>query len=117
MSERRDKDFLLDIQEAVERIIRYTAGLSHDQFLRDTKTQDAVVRNLEVIGEATKNLSDAFVQAHPQIPWRNLAGLRDKLIHHYFGISWGIVWTIISEQLPELLAQIDRIVQETKWDD
>ena len=54
MSERRDKDFLLDIQEAVGRIIRYTAGLSHDQFLRDTKTQDAVVRNLEVIGEATK---------------------------------------------------------------
>ncbi len=116
MSNRRDLDFLLDIQEAIVRIIEYTATLSYDDFLQDRKTQDAVVRNLEVIGEATKNLSETLRHAYPQTQWRGLAGLRDKLIHHYFGISWHIVWTILTEQLPDLLKQIEKILENEKWD-
>jgi len=84
MSKRRDQDFLGDIREAIQRIAAYTEDMTYEQFMKDSKTQDAVIRNLEVIGEATKNLSDRLRKAHPQIPWRDLAGMRDKMIHHYF---------------------------------
>lgn len=107
MSKRRDLDFLSDIYEAIQRIATYTESMTYEQFLRDYKTQDAVVRNLEVIGEAAKSLSTHLKKAHPQIPWRELAGVRDKMIHHYFGINYEIVWTIAKEELPRLLPQIE----------
>nr|VFK61774.1 MAG: Uncharacterized conserved protein, contains HEPN domain [Candidatus Kentron sp. TUN]VFK70836.1 MAG: Uncharacterized conserved protein, contains HEPN domain [Candidatus Kentron sp. TUN] len=81
MSERKDVDFLLDIRESMERISDYTHGMEYDDFFQDHKTQDAVIRNVEIMGEATK----AF------IPWKRLAMTRDKLIHHYFGINTDIV--------------------------
>jgi uncharacterized protein with HEPN domain len=82
--------------------------------MQDSKTQDAVVRNLEVIGEATKNLSARLRKTYPQIPWKNLAGVRDKMIHHYFGINYEIVWTIAQKDLPGLLPQIeDMLTKET----
>jgi len=107
---RRDKDYLSDIQEAIRRIIAYTENLTADGFMGDHKTQDAVIRNLEVIGEATKNLSSSLRKKYPQIPWKDLAGVRDKLIHHYFGINDEIVWKIVEEQLPTLLPQIDEVL-------
>ena len=110
MSKRRDQDCLGDIREAIQRIAAYTAGLTCEQFMQDTKTQDAVVRNLEVIGEATKNLSARLRKMYPQIPWKNLAGVRDKMIHHYFGINYEIVWTIAQEDLPGLLPLIEDIL-------
>ena len=110
MSKRRDQDYLGDIREAMQRIATYTASLTYEQFMKDIKTQDAVVRNLEVIGEATKNLSSHLRETCPQIPWKDLAGVRDKLIHHYFGISYEIVWQIVKEELPGLLPQIDDIL-------
>ncbi|HQR35135.1 MAG TPA: DUF86 domain-containing protein [Blastocatellia bacterium] len=82
MSERSDRDFVQDIQEASRRIAAYTAQISYEDFLADTKTQDAVVRNLEIIGEATKNLSEDLRNQHSEIPWKSLAGMRDKVIHH-----------------------------------
>jgi len=91
MSRRRDQDYLSDIQEAIARILMYIEGMTFEQFLKDSKTQDAVVRNLEVIGEATKNLSSHFKKAYPQIQWKDMAGVRDKMIHHYFGINYEIV--------------------------
>jgi len=110
MSGRRDRDYLLDIQEAVHRILAYTAGFTYEQFTADLKTQDAVVRNLEVIGEATKKLSRSLRNAHPQIPWKDMAGVRDKLIHEYFGVNYEIVWTIVKEELPSILPQISSII-------
>jgi uncharacterized protein with HEPN domain len=77
--------------------------------MRDKKTQDAVVHNLEIIGEAAKNLSPAIKGRHPDIPWRKLAGVRDKIVHHYFGINYDIVWQI-KEDLAGLLQKIDEIV-------
>ncbi len=68
-----------------------------------------MVRNLEIIGEATKNISEELKQEYPHIPWKGLAGVRDKLIHHYFGVNFDIVWNIISEELPEILLQIKEI--------
>lgn len=87
----------------------YTVEMTGEQFMSDTRTQDAVVRNLEVIGEATKNLSPRIKKTYSQVPWRTLAGVRDKMIHHYFGIHYEIVWTIAKEQLPGLLSEIEDI--------
>lgn len=112
MSKRRDQDSLNDICEAIRRIVVYTKGMSVRRFLKDIKTQDAVVRNLEVIGEATKNLSSRLRKICPQIPWKELAGVRDKMIHHYFGISYEIVWKIAREQLPQLLPQIEALLTQ-----
>jgi len=110
MSKRRNLDYLNDIREAIHRILTYTAGLTYQQFMEDIKTQDAVVRNLEIIGEATKNLSVNIRKSHSKVPWKELMGMRDKMIHHYFGINYEIVWTIAKEELAGLLPQIERIL-------
>ncbi len=107
MSKRRDHDYLSDIGEGIRRVGAYIAGLSFDELMKDTKTQDAVVRNLEIIGEATKKLSSRLRASHPEIPWKEMAGVRDKMIHDYFGINLDIVWTIAKEQLPGLLPQME----------
>jgi uncharacterized protein with HEPN domain len=103
---RRDKDFLGDIQEAMEAVAFYTKGMTFRKFLDDRKTQDAVVRNFEVMGEAAKNISPFFKGKYPDVPWREIAGLRDKLIHFYFGIDYKIVWSITKKALPKLRRQI-----------
>ncbi len=113
MSEsRRDRDFLSDIAESISRILEYTASLDWDEFLRDHKTQDAVVRNLEVIGEAAKNISDDFRERYPEIPWRSMAGTRDRLTHHYFGINQEIVWQIVQQDLPGLNRLVEQIIRQ-----
>ncbi|MCB0155366.1 MAG: DUF86 domain-containing protein [Anaerolineae bacterium] len=113
MSDRGDVAFLADIREAIRRIDKYVDGLNYDAFLADTKTQDAVVRNLEIIGEAVKNVSEELRWNYPAVPWKELAGLRDKLIHHYFGVNFDIVWNIITEELPDIYEQLDDIFPES----
>lgn len=110
MSKRRDLDFLRDILEAARRIESYTEGMTYEAFLGDTKTQDAVIRNLEIIGEATKNLSAEVREEHHDVPWRGMAGVRDRLIHDYFGINLDIVWQIITDELPLAAGQIETII-------
>ncbi len=110
MSKRRDPDYLNDICEAIQRVVSYTEEMTDEQFMNDTRTQDAVVRNLEVIGESTKNLSTHLKRTYVYIPWKSLAGVRDKMIHHYFGIQYEIVWTITREELPDLLPQIEDVL-------
>jgi uncharacterized protein with HEPN domain len=112
MSERTDREFLCDIREAISRISAYVAGVEYESFVKDTKTQDAVIRNLEILGEATKNLSEAFRIAHNGVPWRSMAGARDRLIHHYFGVNLDIVWQIISIELPKVTEQLPDIDEE-----
>lgn len=110
MSKRTEKEFLGDIEEAVRRIKEYIKEMSYEEFLADLKTQDAVVRNLEVIGEAVKNIPDEVKEKHSQIPWKKITGARDRLIHHYFGVNYDIVWTIITEELTEVLEPIAEIL-------
>ena len=93
-AQRRDSHYLEDIKEAIERILAYTAGLSYARFLEDLRTQDAVVRNLQVIGEAAKKLSAPFKHESEQLPWREMAGMRDKIVHDHFGINYETVWTV-----------------------
>jgi len=109
---RRDKGFIGDIEEAIEMIGLYTKGLTYQKFLQDRKTQDAVVRNFEVIGEAAKNITADFKTNHPEISWKTLAGLRDKLIHFYFGIDYKIVWNIANKELPGLRRQVKEILKQ-----
>jgi len=108
---RRDKDFVDDIKEAIEMIGLYTKGLTYKDFLQDRKTQDAVVRNFEIIGEASKNISVGFKAKYSDIPWKIIAGLRDKLIHFYFGIDYKIVWNITKKELPKFKKQINSILK------
>lgn len=113
MSEkRRDRDYLEDIFEAISRISKYTADYDYDKFFSDKKTQDAIIRNLEVIGQATKGLSNNLKNKYPKIKWKDMAGLRDKLIHHYFGINYDIVWNIVDEELQPLQQQIKELLSK-----
>ncbi len=112
MSKRSDRECLLDIHEALQRIEAYIADMTLADFVNDKKTQDAVVRNLEVIGEATKNLSNQIRDTSPEVPWKGLAGVRDKMIHHYFGINYEIVWTICKDELPMVRSHVEQMLQD-----
>lgn len=106
------KVYLEDILTAIGKIERYTKGLSLETFSRDEKTVDAVVRNLEVVGEAVKKLPQAIRYEHSHVDWKKMAGLRDILIHEYFGIDETILWDIVENKLPPLSQQIKKIRME-----
>jgi uncharacterized protein with HEPN domain len=103
-----DRDYLDHILEAGRRVLEYTRN-GRTSFEADRMTQDAVIRNLEVIGEAVKNVSEALRQQYPVVPWKRIAGLRDTLIHRYFRIDFDLVWDIVEVHLPELMAQVNAI--------
>ncbi len=94
--------YLDDILEAIHQIRIYTAGLNEDDFAKDRKTQDAVIRNLEIIGEAAGNLPEQFQKAASEIEWRKIKGLRNILIHEYFGINLPIIWDVVQNKLEPL---------------
>ncbi|VGO15268.1 hypothetical protein PDESU_03850 [Pontiella desulfatans] len=98
--------------EAAERAIQYCDGMHYDAFLRDHKTQDAVTRNIEILGEAVKNIGTDFRSAHGNIPWKNITGMRDKLIHDYFGANFDVIWNVVNDELPNLLAKLKELIPE-----
>ena len=106
------KVYLQDVLDAAGKVRSYTAGLSFKIFSEDTKTVDAVVRNLEVIGEAIKQVPDDVRSKHADVEWKKIAGLRDILVHQYFGIDVEIIWDIVQNKLPALEAQIRKIIEE-----
>lgn len=110
MSNRRsDADYLADIEESAVKIVSYTSSMSYEDFCDDSKTIDAVIRNLEVIGEAAKNISEPLKLQSPYVSWRGMAGLRDRLIHNYFGVDIEIVWKITFDEIPVLLERISKL--------
>ena len=112
MSERGIIESLSDILEAINRIRDYIGDMDYYSFLDDLKTRDAVTRNLEIIGEASKNINDDFRNKYPELAWKEMSGLRDKLIHHYFGVNFEIVWTIIRDELPDTQKKIEMLLKE-----
>jgi uncharacterized protein with HEPN domain len=106
MSKRDPLVLLEDIILAIQKIRRYTSQMDHDAFLRDELVVDGVARNLEIIGEAARQLPEDFRRAHKHIPWTQIAGLRNRIVHDYFGLDLEIIWQIIQHDLPELEKQI-----------
>lgn len=110
MSKRTSGLLLLDMKEAAEKILKYTQGLSFEDFLADDKTIDAVVRNFEIIGEASLRIDEDFRYENPQIEWKKLRGFRNRIVHDYFGIDYEIVWSILTQDLEELVFQLDQLL-------
>lgn len=96
-----DRAFLGHILDCTDRVLEYTRE-GKEQFFSDRRTQDAVIRNLEIIGEAAKRLSGPFCEDHSEVPWRQIAGMRDVLIHNYFGVKMDTVWAVVETHLPRL---------------
>lgn len=108
----RVPDYLEHILEAIRRIGRYTKGMDEATFKVDERTQDAVIRNIEIIGEATSYISHAdkiFVEQHPEVPWKVMRAMRNRVAHGYFEIDWEIVWKTITKDLPSLEQQLTEL--------
>lgn len=112
-----DTPYLRHILDAIVRIEEYLQDMSEDEFHQQYLIQDGVIRQLEIIGEATKNLSKELRSNYPQIPWQDIAGMRDKLIHHYFGVNMEEVWLTTRDDIPVLKAQVENILIELDKDD
>lgn len=100
----------MDVMEACERLRSYIQDLSFEDFDADLKTQDAVIRMFEIIGEAVKSLPEEWREAEPEIPWRQIAGFRDVLSHAYFAVDASVVWAAATEKAPALLQACERIL-------
>lgn len=106
------KLYLEDILSAIEKIEAYTQGVSFEQMQQQGMLVDAILHNLEIIGEAAKHVPDALRLRHPEVEWRKISGLRDIVAHEYFGISLEIVWDILQNKLPELRVQVTQMLEE-----
>ncbi len=99
----KDDSLYIDhILRSINNILEYTNGINKKDFLKNNLVQDAVIRNFEIIGEATKKVSDVYKQTHIEIPWKEMSGMRNKLIHDYIGVDIAVVWKTIKEDLPPL---------------
>jgi len=103
--------YLEDICEAIQKIQAYTAEMTQEEFEQDPKTVDAVLRNLEVMGEAAKGVPETTRSEHPEVEWRKITGLRDLIIHRYFGIDLEVVWDTLQNKLPALLDKVCHILK------
>jgi uncharacterized protein with HEPN domain len=110
MSKHEAKLLLLDISDACEKIFRYTERMSYSEFSSDDKTSDAVIRNLEVIGEAVNHLPDSYLSTHPEIGWSKAIAVRNRVIHEYFGVDYSILWKILKDYLPEFHKSIQQLL-------
>lgn len=105
-----DTVYLQHILEAIKQIEVYTSNVSYEEFLQERLLQDGVVRQLEIIGEASRNLSSDFRDQQPEIPWRQIIGLRNRVIHAYFELNLTIIWEVVQNDLPSLKQKIEQLV-------
>jgi uncharacterized protein with HEPN domain len=103
--------YLEDMHEAMFRILEYIEGLTYSEFKENNLVSDAVIRNLEIIGEASKNIPASVKEKYPQLPWKQMYGLRNLVVHEYFGIDYENIWKIISEALPENIKELESLMK------
>ncbi len=106
--------FIKHILVSIKDIESFSKGLSKDKFVKDNLRQNAIIRKIEIIGEAVKNLSDSFKNKYSEVLWKEIAGTRDKIIHHYFGVDLDIIWKIIKTDLPKLEKKIIKILKKER---
>jgi|SRR4028118_1248602 Uncharacterized conserved protein len=106
----RDNESLIDIERAIRRILRYTNNISRAELEMNDEKVSAILYQIAVIGEATKRLSQEFRQQHPEIPWRDIAGMRDVLIHKYDQVDFDVIWDVVQSKLPELLTLLEPLL-------
>ncbi len=104
--------YLQDIVEAADRVASYVESMTRSEFETDQMRIDAVIRNLGIIGEAVKKIPDSIREKYPSVPWHNIAGLRNRVIHVYFNVNMDVVWDALQTKLPPLKTQIQRILKE-----
>ncbi len=109
---RNELVFFEDILECIQKIKEYTQKASEREFEKNTEKQDAVIRRIELIGEAVKSISEETRRNYPDIPWREIAGMRDIVIHEYFGVSVGLIWRVARRDIPVLEEQIRKIIKD-----
>jgi len=114
MKNRDTRDYLQDILDSIVDIENFTHDLTYNQFVKDRKTVNAVVRSIEIIGEASKQLPNSVKAKYAELPWREIAGMRDKLIHAYFGADTEIIWQAAKENIPPLKKSIKKMLEDQK---
>lgn len=108
---------LEEILEAIELLQRYTAGLTLESFTKDVEKQDSVTRRLEIIGEAAKGIPEDLRSKYPTVPWRDITGARDVLVHEYFRIDLEMAWDMVQEDLPDLKREVERILEQEDFEE
>ncbi len=104
--------YIKDILENMENIEKFSKDINYEQFIKDKKINYAVVRCIEIIGEAAKNVSKEIRSKYPHVPWKEMAGMRDKVIHFYFGVNLEKVWLVVTRDIPKLKPEIQKILRE-----
>lgn len=112
MTPRQIEDYLQDMLDAISAAQQFTAGISFEDFEADQKTIFAVTRAIEIVGEATKSIPQSLRDAYPQIPWKSIAGMRDKVIHQYFGVNLQVLWDTVQQDLPALQPVIAQMLHD-----
>ena len=109
---KQPKEYLKHILDEIKFLLISSGDINEGKFVYDETLQRAYSRSLEIIGEATKQLPKDFTDKYPEVDWDSMAGMRDKLIHHYFGVDYAIVWDVVKNELPKLKSQIQNLIQK-----